>query len=63
MSTLESMPLEPVLRAEALEWYRQKYPHRQTPEAEILKLYLKIKEYAHNDPLLVAYYRANRIAV
>ena len=51
------------IREAALIWYKKKYPHRPLEEDKILAMYKEIQEYAQSDPLLQAYYAANRIAV
>lgn len=52
-----------MLQAEALAWYKKKYPRRNLPVAEITQMYVKLKEYAQSEPLLAEYYRANHISV
>ena len=52
-----------ILRKDALLWYSKKYPRRKLAEDQILSMYISIKEYAENDPILREYYRANRILV
>ncbi|MBF0276838.1 MAG: hypothetical protein HQM13_03570 [SAR324 cluster bacterium] len=51
------------IRDEALRWYQRTNttPDRQISEEDVLKIYIKTKDYADSDPLLSGYYRSNHL--